>query len=70
MAKMWCLGLRIPLYAANPMVLRGRRQVVTALSDPHSSACLVKSPTFGFGVEKMAGGSWQTKVRLVPEVNE
>jgi hypothetical protein len=51
-------------------VLRGRRQVVTALSVHHASACLVKSPTFGYGVELMAGGSWQTKVRPVPEVSE
>jgi hypothetical protein len=51
-------------------VLHGRQQVVTALSVHHALACLMKSLMFGFGAELMAEGSWQTRVRPVPEVNE
>jgi hypothetical protein len=52
-------------------VSRGRRQVLTALFVRHESiSWLVNSPTFGFRVELIAGGPWQTKVRQVPEVNE
>jgi hypothetical protein len=35
-----------------------------------AASWLVKSPTSGFGVELIAGCPWQTRVRLVPEVNE
>jgi hypothetical protein len=51
-------------------MLWGRRQAVTALSVHHASAFLLKSLMFRFGVELMARGSWQTRVRPVPEVSK
>jgi hypothetical protein len=51
-------------------VLRGRRQVVIALSIRYESFVVSEFPTSGFGVEQIAGGPWQTRVRPVPKVNE
>jgi hypothetical protein len=45
--------------------------VVTVLSVRYGAASwLVNSPMFGFGVELIAGDTWQTRVRPVLEVNE
>jgi hypothetical protein len=46
-----------------PTVLRGRQQVVIALSVATNHSWLVNSPMFRFGVELIAGGPWQTRVR-------
>jgi hypothetical protein len=51
-------------------VLRGGWQVVTGLSVRYEAASwLAKPPMFGFGIELIAGGHWQTTIRPVPEVN-